>query len=392
MPAGMMLKNHHSVIFIAGNSKSVVEVVLHQLQDDFDKVIPCVSDSQVEIVNEMRRSYADVLILAYETLELAATVSDRLYAAHQKTPLKPYRVLALCSKSDVKHAYSYYGERKFNDYVVYWPLTYDPYRLVLSVHQAIDDLKYNQNAKQLLREIAELKTELARVTAAYERCRNDIHAEGDGLQGAMEQQLEQLSRQLAQYEQPPSASAPGQIGQMKATMDSLYLEIRQSLEMFRDLRRTALNPRPPAAPVAPSGTTLIMPAPNANTDVIARQKKTVLVVDDDTFQRNVLKKLLRSEKFDVEMAENGVQALEMLQQSQPDLVLLDLLMPGMNGLEVMQRIRQHPTLSQVPVVVISGEHEKETVIECLKLGASGYVVKPYTRKTLLEKIDKALLR
>ncbi|WP_160173735.1 response regulator [Nitrincola sp. A-D6] len=114
----------------------------------------------------------------------------------------------------------------------------------------------------------------------------------------------------------------------------------------------------------------------------------MLVVDDDEFQRSVLRKLLMAEHYDVKFAENGLDALEMMRQRQYDLVLLDLLMPGMSGLDVMQQIRMHPGLAAAPVIIISGEHEKETVVECLQLGASGYVVKPYTRKTLLAKIAK----
>jgi CheY-like chemotaxis protein len=326
MLTGSLLMNKHSVVFIAGSNKSIVEVVYAQLRDEFEKLIMQVSSSVTDLQHEFSLSYADVLILAFEDLGVAAHLSESLFNASLKTPLKPYRVLALCSKSDVKRAYTLYGERLINDYVVYWPLTYDPYRLVLSVRQAIDDLKYNDDAKQLLREVAALKKTVAEQTSWIERVRSTP--------GFEEPDMAQL---LSAYEE----------------------------EVLIDGKSIASQ--------IPKG-----------------PQKQVLVVDDDQFQRSVLRKLLMAEHYEIRFAENGSDGLDMMRRRQFDLVLLDLMMPGMSGLDVMKYLRRHPDTVTAPVIIISGEHEKEVVVECLKLGASGYVVKPYTRKTLLEKIDKAL--
>ncbi|KGK41562.1 hypothetical protein LH51_13835 [Nitrincola sp. A-D6] len=137
MLPGSLLANKHSLVFIAGNNKSVVEVVYAQLKDDFEKLIMHVTDDANDIVNEFRHSYADVLVLAFENIELSAQLSDALFKANRQSPLKPFRLLALCNKSNVKRAYALYGERLINDYIVYWPLTYDPYRLVLSVRRRL---------------------------------------------------------------------------------------------------------------------------------------------------------------------------------------------------------------------------------------------------------------
>ncbi|WP_417581948.1 response regulator [Nitrincola sp.] len=323
--------NKNSVVFIAGSNKSIVEVVYAQLRDEFEKLIMQVSNTIPDLQREFSLSYADILILAFEDLNVAAQLSEAVFSATRKSPLKPYRVLALCNKSNVKRAYTLYGERLINDYIVYWPLTYDPYRLVLSVRQAVDDLKYNDDAKQLLREVAALKKQLDEQNNWIERARS-----------------------TPGFEEPamtPSLSADEEDAQWSKLIDDK-----------------------PVVSQTPKG-----------------PQKQVLIVDDDQFQRSVLRKLLMAEHFEIRFAENGLDGLEMMRRRQFDLILLDLMMPGMSGLDVMKYLRRHPGTVSAPVVIISGEHEKEVVVECLKLGASGYVVKPYTRKTLLEKIDKALI-
>lgn len=330
MLAGSLLMNKHSVVFIAGSNKSVVEIVYAQLRDEFEKLIMQVSDSIEELQREFTLSYADVLILAFEDLDAAARLSEGLFQASRQKPLKPYRVLALCNKADVKRAYGLYGERLINDYIVYWPLTYDPYRLVLSVRQAVDDLKYNDDAKQLLREVAALKKEQEALQSWIDR-----------------------ARKVPGFEEPESVARQAELDNEVSPLVSIDGK--------------------PVSALIPKG-----------------PHKQVLVVDDDQFQRSVLRKLLMAEHFELRFAENGVDGLELIRRRQFDLILLDLMMPGMSGLDVMKYLRRHPEMAVAPVIIVSGEHEKEVVVECLKLGASGYVVKPYTRKTLLEKIDKAL--
>lgn len=110
---------------------------------------------------------------------------------------------------------------------------------------------------------------------------------------------------------------------------------------------------------------------------------TVLIVDDIEVNLNLLHILVSSLGHVPVPATNGREALSLLQQHQPDLVLLDILMPDMDGFQVLTAIRQAPQFRKLPVVVISAISEMDSIVKCIQLGADDYLTKPFN-KTLLE--------
>ncbi|MBF0236449.1 MAG: response regulator [SAR324 cluster bacterium] len=114
--------------------------------------------------------------------------------------------------------------------------------------------------------------------------------------------------------------------------------------------------------------------------------KTILVVDDEPVNLEVLKNQLRLYHYKVLAVDNGYEAMEILKSHKPDLVLLDLMMPGMSGYEVCQRIREiyDPTL--LPVIVVSAKNQVEDLVKGLELGANDYIVKPFSRDELIARI------
>ena len=115
----------------------------------------------------------------------------------------------------------------------------------------------------------------------------------------------------------------------------------------------------------------------------------VLVVDDSVEARQMTRRALESDGFAVEEAEDGASALELLRDRPPDLVLLDLAMPGMSGLEVLTQIRRLGTL---PVMVLSGRGEESERVLALEVGADDYVVKPFLVRELPARIRSILRR
>lgn len=117
---------------------------------------------------------------------------------------------------------------------------------------------------------------------------------------------------------------------------------------------------------------------------------TVLVIDDDEFQHKLITSVLTAEKYNVISAYSGVAAMTILLRKRPDLVLMDYHMPDYGGLDVLKKIKDYHHISGVPIIMITGEHTKRVVIDCLSNGASGFIVKPFTREVLLLKVDTAL--
>ncbi len=116
----------------------------------------------------------------------------------------------------------------------------------------------------------------------------------------------------------------------------------------------------------------------------------ILIVDDDDLNRELLSQLLRKEGHHSATAENGRQALAMLMGRKFDLVLLDIMMPEMNGYQVLERLKADPDLRHVPVIVISAMDEIKHVAKCIELGAEDHLPKPFDRLLLNARINACL--
>ena len=116
----------------------------------------------------------------------------------------------------------------------------------------------------------------------------------------------------------------------------------------------------------------------------------ILVVDDDQLTLNTLSRNLEPQGYTVALAEDGQQALEMIQAQSFDLMLLDILMPEIDGYQVLERMKSDGTLRDLPVIVISAVDEMESVIRCISMGAEDYLTKPFNSVLLKARIGACL--
>jgi len=119
------------------------------------------------------------------------------------------------------------------------------------------------------------------------------------------------------------------------------------------------------------------------------RKATILVVDDDERTQHMLNSMLRLEGYRVVVASCGSEALEQFDHETPDLILLDIMMPGINGYDLCQRIRQ---FSQIPIIMLTAKESEEDMIEGLDVGADDYITKPFLARELLARIRASLRR
>ncbi len=116
-----------------------------------------------------------------------------------------------------------------------------------------------------------------------------------------------------------------------------------------------------------------------------------LIVDDFATMRRIVRNLLKEIGHqNADEAEDGQDALKKLRASNFDFVVSDINMPNMNGFELLKQIRADDALRGIPVLMVTAEAKKEDIIAAAQAGASGYIVKPFTRATLEEKLAKIL--
>jgi len=118
-------------------------------------------------------------------------------------------------------------------------------------------------------------------------------------------------------------------------------------------------------------------------------QKNILIVEDDAFLRGLISKKLISAGFNVLEAIDGASGIKKTRQEKPDLILLDLLLPSIDGFEVLSEIKKDPITSPIPVIILSNLGQKEDIDKGLKLGADDYLIKAqFTPEEIVIKIKK----
>ena len=110
--------------------------------------------------------------------------------------------------------------------------------------------------------------------------------------------------------------------------------------------------------------------------------QTVLIVDDEYAGRQTIEAVLDGEGYRLEMAENGFQALEKAKEILPDVILLDVMMPGMTGFEVCKHIREDKQLAEIPIIVLTALDDHNSMLKALEAGADDFISKPFDRYEL----------
>ena len=374
------------VILVASDNKSTNEIIQSQLSRFTGLLIP---EDLNALLLAYERHQPQIIILAYDSLDRCEQVYDRLYPREldQNPAQKPHRVIALCNKHEVERAYDLCNRDRFTDYIVFWPLTYDPMRLAMSVHQSMTDLHHNHNAQENDRLQMRQWQNIGQLREAFDQHDEQGRSYGSRIETRLAGMVDLLRETLNHYDHLVNRV----LDQTTACLSEL--SARQTLDRIREGLEHSVSEVRDAQQQSRQFIAALDQIRQEFSSVASRHqgdRKHILVVDDDDFQRQVLSTILGSEGYHLGLATSGEAALESIQLQRPDLILMDILMPGMDGLEATTRIRASAAMAAVPIIIISGQNQREIVLECIAKGASDYIVKPYNKATLISKIEEAL--
>jgi CheY-like chemotaxis protein len=122
----------------------------------------------------------------------------------------------------------------------------------------------------------------------------------------------------------------------------------------------------------------------------ARARPIVLVVEDDTFSHQLIAITLETRGVDLVFEADGMTALQRIGAVQPDLILMDVMLPGCDGVDLTQSLKADPALAGIPVVMLTGEARREVLLRSMEAGAADFIVKPFTPDALIAKLAKYL--
>jgi CheY-like chemotaxis protein len=374
-------------ILIATADLADGELVKTLLDQEFANVT--ISATEDAAVADFEQHRPVVLVLAFDKLEEAERYYLGLYRLSPLAHTLPHYTIILCNGSDLWHVYDLCKKQHFDDYVLFWPVTNDAPRLRMAVHHALrqrravgpEAVTTGQLVAQA-RRVAELEAQLEGYAAESEKRigaggATIAHAE-QAINRALDAFSEELScvAALAPDGQNDPAVVRRAIDRIKT--DEVGKQFRSVAAAVDTLGQWAGGLKQSLAPQLESARAL-----KAMADQI---RPLVLVVDDDEFQHTLLRKLLAEAKVDLIFATTGIEALATLRRHRPDLILMDVELPDLDGLEATRRLKAIKHLAAIPIIMITGHSEKSVVVEAIKAGAAGFVVKPFDKAALLAKV------
>lgn len=117
-------------------------------------------------------------------------------------------------------------------------------------------------------------------------------------------------------------------------------------------------------------------------------RKTVVVCDDDPLLVELVSYRLSSRGYEVVVARDGGEALERIEETQPDAVVLDAMMPVIDGYQLLRRLRSNPNTAKTPVIMLTARSQEKDIVSALELGASDYMVKPFIPEELVARLTR----
>ncbi len=343
-------------ILVVGDNADDLAQIKRVLSDEFENVEATALADRA--VSEFERVEPQVLVLAYKDLDRSQQYYLGLLRKSSMAHGHPHRTLLLCGKDDVRSAFDLCKKEYFDDYILYWPQAQDGHRLAMSVWIACRELAAAHAAGPGPAELAE---HVKRIEAMDKAIGVQV-AEGARHAAAAQESMARARRD----------AGPG------AGPEQLRRALTASQE---DMKPVSAWAEKLGAAVAPH-----MAGLRDLAEHMQLSRPMVLVVDDDAFAAKLIVKALEHQPWDIVFAADASRALTLLKRARPNVILMDVNMPGMDGLELTERLKATPALADIPVLMLTGEARRETLERSRAAGAAGFIVKPFTRDGLVAKL------
>ncbi len=379
-------------ILIATEVVADADIVRSLLSDEFEAIG---LSTDMEHAPDIFDAYLpDVLVLAFNTLEKAQHYSLGLYRLGKQARLHAYATIVLARREELTSVYDLCRKAYFDDYVLFWPPTHDVKRLPMAVHLAARCLRARNGEGGVpiaefsgqARELATLGPTVAALAEdgmvqmqSAERTLGDANRElglaldtfahkvTSGELRSVIEVIDQggLQRELVTFRQE-------QLERQGAASDNAIATLREWVQ--------ELNTK-----LAPTVARTL-----ALQEMARKHPPLLFMVDDDEFQHKLMAQIVRDWPLRLQFASSGEQAFAMLRAQRPDLMLLDIDLPDMNGIDGMRMVHAVERLVEMPIVIISGHAEKRVVVDSFAAGAAGYILKPFDKQAVRERIGQLL--
>lgn len=376
-------------VLVVGDAPDDVAAVVADLKMHFKHVESTCSTVEAQAAYE--QSTVDVFVLAFKEIEQAQPYCRTIAGPYPS--ISAQRTVLLCGSENSAAALEMCKRRYFDDYVPYWPAPHDRSRLPMSVWlagRAALALRQNEeNAAQLLthaKQLGDLDRKMNQELEFGERQVAATHAS----MMELEQKLAKSSDDLSQHLVQTGANAAIEVKDSGALKRDLESFKSQQLDLARSARNAVVSPLNDWAQQLRANVEPSLAGPRNFAAKIREARPTLLVIIDDETARELLHPTLRSLGYDPFVVRGEKQTSAQLVRTPPAAILVDFMSPSADAESLTRQLKAQPELAHIPIIILSGDIRRETLIRNIQAGASDFVAKPFTREVLGAKLDKLL--
>ena len=377
-------------ILVASDNVGDAEQIVGGLADEFESVRASTDPDRA--VQDFEEHSPDVLVLAFDGLDKAQRYCLGLYRLGLSLPQSRHRTVILCNREELRSVVDLCKKEYFDDYVLYWPHSHDGSRLAMSIRIAcremaapranstrpVELLAHAKHVDELDRVIGAELSDARQTTGA----RRSIAAVESDMADAIDKFSSRLTDANAAewVEVKDKRVLEREIGQLK----------NQQLDLARrcgaiGVESIEANTRRLKDKLEPS-----LAGTRALADELRRIRPVVMVVEDDEYARQLVSRTLDPHSWEAVYVTDGAEAMSQLRRMRPDVILMDIMLPGLDGVSLTQRLKSSPHLADIPVIIMTGDARREMVANSVAAGAAAFVVKPFSRELLTTKLEQAL--
>lgn len=378
-------------------------VLIYQHEDDISCLLPIILDVNREfrviqntdnLKREIKQLNPSVILFAFDSV-LQSTKTYLNLVEQNAFNTNHYSIL-LCNNKESGLAFQSCIKKLFDNYFVFQPL-YEKLRLKLIIHEGL--MKCQSSYKFDEKQAEQLKLQDLEFTSLLEK--------GAQCRESLVYTLQQSKNNLPSSECKTNDSEQALKNKLLDEINKEHLtpmfklleanissSINSLLEMIskQQLNNMTLNTKTlnNDSGVSNNNEIIELLTKMKQQEELPPPDKTILIVEDNHIYREMISSVLQKEGFIIDEAEDGLKAIKKIKENEYTLIIMDLFMPNLDGLNTTRHIRKLQNGSKTPIIALSGNKRKELVQKWASHGLSGYIMKPSTKSEILQTVDKAL--
>lgn len=378
------------ILLVSNEPEDISEV--QALIKDIKSELTAISDPS-QIVATFDKVEPRILVFVCMEIGRADGYYLDLYRNSQKIQTIMHNSLLVCKAKDAELAYHMCMRKLFDDYVVIRPL-FDPYRLMISIRNLLGAQKTLDQSNELHQRITSIRNS----TSAMDKVIQESLTEGASVSAQLNESEESLNSRVQReiHELYKQITSPAYVDVVKVINPAVLNEkLSQFGQMNLSNEISTAFKKPQAALdlllKRSSADHEAQKQANTDLDVWLNSILTrILVVDDDPTFLKVLSRMLTNEKYEVLSTTSAIEGLRIAARLKPEAILVDYEMPEISGIDFTIRIKASPHLSRIPILMLTGHAQREIVLEGMKAGISGFLIKSSAKEVILQKLRSCL--